>query len=96
MHTQEVAKLLTSTGGSPGRSWPLKSEALRWELVQARRRRYQNDPAELWRYRPDLHVLEDPKATAARFRDYVPVPLARDIARFSSQLLYSVTRRSSP
>jgi hypothetical protein len=81
--------LLRSDGGSPGRSWPPKSEALTWNLVQARRRRYDNDPAQLFPYRTDLHVPGDAKATQARQRDYTPVPLARDIARFSSQLLFS-------
>ncbi|CAN5612733.1 hypothetical protein BH24ACT22_BH24ACT22_13600 [soil metagenome] len=89
MHTAEVEKLLRSDGGSPGRSWPPKSEALTWDLVQARRRRYDNDPAQLFPYRTDLHIPGDAKATQARQRDYCPVPLARDIARFSSQLLFS-------
>jgi hypothetical protein len=89
MHTNEVAKLLRSDGGSPGREWPPKSEALAWDVVGTRRRRYANDAAELFTYRTDLHVEGDAKATAARQRDYVPVPLARDIARFSSQLLFS-------
>jgi hypothetical protein len=89
MHTNEVAKLLTSAGGSPGREWPPKSEAAAWDTVGTRRRRYQNDAAELFTYRVDLHVAGDAAATAARGRDYTPVPLARDIARFSSQLLFS-------
>jgi hypothetical protein len=89
MHTSEVEKLLRSDGGSPGREWPPKSEAIGWDLVQARRRRYDNDPAQLFPYRTDLHVSGDAKATQARQRDYVPVPLARDLARFSSQLLFS-------
>jgi hypothetical protein len=62
---------------------------LAWDLVGARRRRYTNDPAALFSYRVDLHVAGDAAATAARQRDYVPVPLSRDIARFSSQLLFS-------
>jgi hypothetical protein len=89
LHSTEVEKLLRSDGASPGREWPPKSEALTWDLVQARRRRYDNDPAALFPYRTDLHVPGDAKATAARQRDYTPVPLARDIARFSSQLLFS-------
>lgn len=89
MHTSEVEKLLRSDGGSPGRSWPPRSEENLWATVQARRRRYDNDPAQLFPYRTDLHVPGDAKATAARQRDYTPVPLARDIARFSSQLLFS-------
>ncbi len=89
MHTTEVAKLLTSAGGSPGGEWPPKSEALLWDIVGARRRRYDNDPDALFPYRTDLHVEGDAKATQARQRDYVAVPLARDIARFSSQLLFS-------
>jgi hypothetical protein len=89
MHTSEVEKLLRSDGGSPGREWPPKSEALLWDLVGTRRRRYTNDAAELFSYRTDLHVAGDANTTAARGRDYVPVPIARDIARFSSQLLFS-------
>ena len=89
MHEADVTKLLRSEGGSPGLSWPPRSEARTWDLVAARRRRYDNDPAALWPYRTDLHVPEDAAATAARQREFTPVPLARDIARFSSQLLFS-------
>jgi hypothetical protein len=62
---------------------------LAWDIVGTRRRRYANDAADLFSYRVDLHVAGDAAATAARGRDYTPVPLARDIARFSSQLLFS-------
>jgi hypothetical protein len=89
MHVADVERLLRSDGGSPGREWPPKSEALTWDLVQARRRRYDNDPAALFPYRTDLHVPNDARHTAARQRDYCPVPVARDLARFSSQLLFS-------
>lgn len=89
MHTSEVERLLRSEGGNPGREWPPKSEARAWETVRERRIRYENDASELWRLRPELHVPEDPRATDARFRDWTPVPLSRDIARFSSQLLFS-------
>jgi hypothetical protein len=89
MHTSEVEKLLRSAAGSSGREWPPKSEAIGWDLVQARRRRYDNDPAQLFPYRADLHVAGDAAATASRQKDFTPVPLARDIARFSSQLLFS-------
>lgn len=81
--------MLSSAGGSPGREWPPRSEAAAWELARQRRRRYENDKADLWRDRVDLHVEGDAKATAARFGDFTPVPLARDLARFSSQLLFS-------
>jgi hypothetical protein len=89
MHTNEVARLLSSAGGSPGREWPPKSEAALWDIIGTRRRRYTNDAAELFTYRVDLHVAGDAAATASRQKDYTPVPLARDIARFSSQLLFS-------
>jgi hypothetical protein len=89
MHTTEVAKLLTSAGGSPGGEWPPKSEAALWDIVGTRRRRYTNDAADLFSYRVDLHVAGDAAATASRQKDYTPVPLSRDIARFSSQLLFS-------
>lgn len=89
MHTSEVEKLLRSDGGSPGRSWPPRSEAESFELARERRRRYQNDRAALWMYRTDLHVPESPKATAARFRDYTPVGLAKDLARFAAALLFA-------
>ncbi len=89
MHEAELTKLLRSEGGSPGLSWPPRSEARTWATVAERRRRYDNDAAALFPYRTDLHVPGDAKATAARQREYTPVPLARDIARFSSQLLFS-------
>jgi hypothetical protein len=40
-------------------------------------------------YRPELHVRENPQATQARFRDYTPVPLTRELCRLSSALLFS-------
>jgi len=89
MHTSEVERLLTGAGSNPGQPWPPKSEAANWETVRERRRRYDNDAGELFPYRVDLHVPDDAAATQARQRDYTPVPLARDIARFSSQLLFS-------
>lgn len=89
MHATELEKLMRSSGGNPGREWPPVSEAGAWETVRERRRRYENDASDLFPFRTDLHVPDDPAATHARQRDYTPVPLARDIARFSSQLLFS-------
>jgi hypothetical protein len=97
MHTSEVARLLSSQGAVPAWGWPPPSEAEAWETIQERRRRYENDPAALWPYRTDLHVVrENAKATQERFKDYTPIPLARDIAQYSSQLLFSPAAEADP
>lgn len=89
MNANDLRRLMRSDGGVPGREWPPASESRRWELVRYYRRRFENDPEKLWPYAVHLHVREDPEATARRFRDYTPTPIARDLAKFSSQLLFS-------
>lgn len=89
MNATELEKLITGDGGIPGREWPPRSEAVRWERVRRHRARFENDADALWPYATHLHVFEDSAATAKRRRDYSPVPIARDLARFSSQLLFS-------
>lgn len=89
MNANELDRLVTGDGGVPGREWPPASESRRWERVRYYRRRYENDPERLWPYAVHLHISEDPDATAKRYRDYTPTPIARDLARFSSQLLFS-------
>lgn len=100
MNANELDKLMRSDGGVPGREWPPRSEGPRWERVRYYRRRLENDPAALWPYATHLHVPEDADATAKRFRDYTPAPIARDLARFSAQLLFSeepeLTAAASP
>lgn len=89
MNATELEKLMRSDGGVPGREWPPASEASRWERVRRHRARYENDPDALWPYATHLHVLEDPDATASRRRDYCPLPISREIAKFSAQIMFS-------
>lgn len=89
MNANDLERLMRSDGGVPGREWPPLSEAARWERVRRHRLRLENDAAALWMYASHLHVREDPDATAKRYRDFTPVPIGRDIARLSSQLLFA-------
>lgn len=89
MNATELEKLMRSEGSVPGREWPPHSEAARWERVRYYRRRLENDAAALWPYATHLHAADDAEATKKRFRDYSPVGIARDLARFSAQLLLS-------
>jgi hypothetical protein len=69
--------------------WPPESAAARFEKIRDYRRRYTADAGELFSYRTDLHIREDPRATADKAATFTPVPLARDLARYSAQLLFS-------
>ncbi len=72
-----------STGGSGFQDWPPASVKERWLKIEHYRRRFDNDAKELFRYNPDLSGSTD------QARIYTPVPLAREIARLSSALLFS-------
>lgn len=89
MNATDLERLIAGDGGVPGQEWPPRSEAVRWERVRRHRARYDNDADRLWMYRTDLHVFEDPEATAKRRRDFTPAPISRDLGRFSSQLLFA-------
>lgn len=90
MHPNEIADLMSGdTSVAADRKWPPDSESAAWERIADHRRRYENDAADLFRHRTDLHIPGDAEATAARAATYNPVGLARDLARFSAQLLFS-------
>jgi len=93
MHQSELNRILR--GETQGdRPWPPgKAERERWQTVAEFRRRYENDAAELFRWRTDLHVAasgyESAPSTHERQKVFTPVPLARDLAKFSASLLFS-------
>ncbi len=87
MHPNEIQDLLR---GDPGdKRWPPESEAARWERVKEHRRYYRNHGPEIFANRPELHVREDPKATAERQAEFTPAGLGREIAKLSAALLFS-------
>lgn len=88
MHPNEIADLM-SGDTLADRKWPPTSEAGRWDKVRDYRRRYENNASEVFSHRADLHVPDDPEATADRMASFTPVGLARDLSRFSAQLLFS-------
>lgn len=64
--------------------WPPASVKPQWDLIRARRKRLRNDPDEVIDQNPHFSGAgEERKST------FTPVPLARDICRMSSQLLFS-------
>lgn len=89
MNANELERLMRSDGGVPGGAWPPRSEVVRWTKVGEFRARYRNDAHDLFRYRTALHVPDDAEATAKRMRDFCPLPITRELARFSAQLLLS-------
>src|SRR5215203_1276384 len=92
MHESELRAILRGEGRGDRRWPPGKAERVRWQQVAEYRRRVENDAAELFRWRVDLHVAANEggaAATHARQKLFAPVPLARDLARFSSSLLFS-------
>lgn len=88
MHPNEIADLLAGDTLSDTR-WPPDTVSEKWDKVADYRRRYENDAGELFANRPELHVAEDPQATADKAATFTPVGLARDLARFSAQLLFT-------
>src|SRR5829696_6166155 len=92
MHETELRAILRGEGRGDRRWPPGKRERVRWQQVDEYRRRVENDAQELFRWRIDLHVAANEggaEATHARQKLFAPVPLAKDLARFSSSLLFS-------
>src|SRR5215207_6278475 len=92
MHESELRSILRGEGRGDRRWPPARAERIRWQQVAEYRRRVENDAAELFRWRVDLHVVANEggaQATHERQKVFAPVPLARDLARFSSSLLFS-------
>lgn len=63
--------------------WPPKQVRDHWEQVHGYRVRYRNDRLEMIRANPNLMFSEHKITT------YIPVPWPRELARFSSSLLFS-------
>lgn len=68
-----------------GNTWPPQAVSRDWEAIESWRRRYTNDRAEMLQHTPEINRNQH------RAELFTPVPLARDIARISSQLLFSET-----
>jgi hypothetical protein len=95
MHESELKRILRGEGQGDRRWPPGKTERVRWQQVAEYRRRVENDARVLFQYRTDLHVTgpegrdANAQATWERAKVFAPVPIARDLARFSSSLLFS-------
>src|SRR5918995_3004077 len=92
MHESELRAILRGEGRGDRRWPPGKAERVRWQQVAEFRRRVENDAQELFRWRIDLHAAANEggaQATHTRSKLFAPIPLARDLARFSSSLLFS-------
>src|SRR5215207_8612746 len=92
MHESELRSILRGEGRGDRRWPPARAERIRWQQVAEYRRRVENDAAELFRWRVDLHVQANEggaQATHERQKVFAPVGMARDLARFSSSLLFS-------
>lgn len=72
---------------TPDKTWPPQSVYRDWEAIEGYRRRYVNDRAEILQHTPEIN------RSPSRAELFTPVPLARDIARISSQLLFSEAPR---
>ncbi len=68
-------------------TWPPEIVRGDWLEIGGYRRRYSNDRAEILQHTPEIN------RNPHRAELFTPVPLARDIARISSQLLFSETPR---
>lgn len=66
-------------------TWPPQVVSPDWLEIEGYRRRYKNDRAEMLQHTPEINRNQH------RAELFTPVPLARDIARISSQLLFSET-----
>lgn len=64
-------------------TWPPKELADHWERIRGYRRRFENDTAEMLRHTPYFSVSPE------RAKVYTPVPLTREMARYSAALLFS-------
>lgn len=71
----------------PDKTWPPQAVAKDWLEIEGWRRRYVNDRAEMLQHTPEIN------RSPSRAEIFTPVPLARDVARISSQLLFSETPR---
>src|ERR687897_3206271 len=92
MHESELRAILRGEGRGDRRWPPGKAERVRWQQVAEFRRRVENDAQELFRWRVDLHCAANEggaQATHHRQKLFTPVGMARDLARFSSSLLFS-------
>lgn len=88
MHISDLQEIMA--GRRAGLRWPPPSESKRWDKAKEFRRRFECDPAVLFsQHRQDLHVPGDAEATLARQRMFTPVPILKDLARLSAQLLLS-------
>lgn len=65
--------------------WPPPQIRSDWSRIEGYRRRYKNDAEDLLRYAPEFNSTTEGREM------FTPVPLARDIARISTQLLFSET-----
>src|SRR5215207_3741786 len=97
MHESELRAILRGEGRGDHRWPPGKAERVKWQQVAEYRRRVENDADELFRWRIDLHVSASnteggsqasAAATHHRQKLFSPVGMARDLARFSSSLLF--------
>jgi hypothetical protein len=92
VHESELRAILRGETRGDHRWPPHKHERVKWQKVAEYRRRVQNDGDELFRWRIDLHVAAmegGAEATHHRQKLFAPVGMARDLARFSSSLLFS-------
>jgi 2TM domain len=74
MHVNQL-KAIMNGESSPQLAWPPPSEGKRWHQIRDHRRRYTNHAAELFRYRPELHVADDPVAPYELQQGYVNIGL---------------------
>lgn len=72
-----------------GNNWPPPEVADKWAAIEDHRRYYHNDRAQMLAHSPYWNATNERKAV------FTPVPLARDMARISSQLLFSESPRFS-
>lgn len=79
----EIRSRTGMTGYGTYDSWPPPELKARWERMREHRRRYKNDHAEMLAHAPLF------SQTQARSEVFTPVPVARDMSRLSSQLLFS-------
>lgn len=79
-------KSLISSGAPDNRpvEWPPPHLKAEWRAIEGYVRRYQNDRDELLKNDPEFKNADDEKKSL-----FTPVPLAAEMARLSSQLLFS-------
>lgn len=67
------------------KNWPPEGVEAHWDKVKEWRRRFENNHEELLMYQEEFSMSYD------RARLYTPVPLAREMARLSSSLMFSAS-----